>query len=195
MQRHLGKLAAAAVLALAASTAQAQTSLVKPWSLGITAGATLPTGDLGDLQGTGFNVGGLLDVRSPAIPVGLRLDAAMHQFSGKDVTIGAVSGETADLRVINVNGNATLDVPGFVVFRPYVIGGLGLYRSQPVGDDIDVDAENDLGFNIGGGFRWELAGFGALIEARFHYIPQEKGTGNPDGNAVTFLPIVFGLTF
>ena len=45
---------------------------------------------------------------------------------------------------------------------------------------------NELGVNLGGGYRFALTGFSAYAEARYHHILN---------TSVNFIPITFGVTF
>jgi len=101
--------------------------------------------------------------------VGFRLDGMYQQFDGSN---GGPSN-----RVLSLTGNAVLGPS----VGPYVIGGLGLYGTTPERGNSD----NDVGFNVGVGYRFELTGFSAFLEARYHYIKE----------SVTFVPLTFGVTF
>jgi opacity protein-like surface antigen len=63
---------------------------------------------------------------------------------------------TNDSNVVTLTGNAIIGVPigghGASV-RPYVVGGVGLIRSNvgTAGDLFDVRTKNDFGFDLGGG--------------------------------------------
>jgi hypothetical protein len=63
---------------------------------------------------------------------------------------------TNDSNVVTLTGNAIIGVPvgghGPSV-RPYVVGGVGLIRSNvgDAGDVFDVNTKNDFGFDVGGG--------------------------------------------
>jgi opacity protein-like surface antigen len=80
--------------------------------------------------------------------------------------------------------NALFEVPSGG-FTPYVIGGGGLYRLD---DSIGGDAQNEFGFNIGGGISMPLSGFKVFVEARYHRV-------NTEGGSTAFVPIVFGAIF
>ena len=82
MKRIAFTFAALAALTVASSTSSAQST--KPVSLGISAGAAIPVGDLADDFNTGWNVTGSLGFNSYASPVGFRIDAMYNGLSPKD---------------------------------------------------------------------------------------------------------------
>ena len=186
MHKRLASVGALA-LALAASAAGAQNvGETRAFSLGIAGGATVPTGDFGDLYGTGFNVMGSLGFQPAALPVGVRFDVAYHSLPGGDV--GGVF-ELDDLSIISGTANAVLTVSNTGGVRPYLIGGVGLYRA----DGGDGEASTDFGINGGGGLEFALAGFSTFLEARYHSVfIDDMGT---DVGNLNLIPIVFGLRF
>jgi hypothetical protein len=186
---HHTKVALSAALALAtavaAGAAGAQSS-TRPFSLGISGGLSLPTGDFGDAYNAGFNVSGHLGLQSSALPVGLRFDLGYNQWE--------LDGFDANLRSLAGIANAMLFFPrpsGSTV-RPYVSGGLGIYntkRSRDVtGGTVSTDGETNVGLNAGVGLDFGLSGISTFVEARFHSVFTDQSNTN-------FLPIVFGLRF
>lgn len=181
--------AGALALALAAPAAVAGAQAVgatRAFSLGIAAGATVPTGDLADGYGTGFNVMGTLGFQPAALPVGVRFDVMYHSLPGED--FGVI--ELPDLSIIAGTANAVLTVSNAGGVRPYLIGGIGLYR----GDAGDDDTSTDFGINGGAGLEFGLAGFSTFLEARYHSVFVDDGGVEDAGNA-NLIPIVFGLRF
>ncbi len=131
-------------------------------------------------------------------PLGIRLDGSYNQFAvaNEDIsgnvqitalTVNAVL--TPQTRGPGRRGAATVPNTG-----PYLIAGLGLYNVNEPTEFETFDGQffeqnvysNDIGFNIGGGYRFALSGFTGYVEARYHTV------SNTD---YTFVPIVFGITF
>jgi hypothetical protein len=165
-------IAAIAVLALPAE-AQRRTTF------GFAAGATIPTGVLGDATSTGFHALGTLSISGTATsPIGFRIDGMYNNLSGKS------SGP--DLTVWTVNGNLVYAFPGGLTATPYVIGGAGWYNMKA--DESDVDSTNDFGINGGVGARFALSGFSTFAEIRFHNIFSEE-------ESARFVPLTFGVVF
>ena len=171
--------AAALALVLSASSVQAQ----KPISFGVALGASMPTGDLGDGTEMGYHALGTLAWSAPTWPVGIRFDAQYNKLSGKDV--GGISG--VDLGILGITANATWGMPmAASPVSPYLIGGIGMYRSS-----FDCDgcsSQSDMGFNVGVGTKFALSGFGTFAEIRYHSIQADGGSAN-------FIPISFGIMF
>jgi hypothetical protein len=174
MKRTFLLAVAGLALSLPVATAQAQ----MPFDFGIMAGATLPTGDLGDAFDTGFNVGATLGFAPALMPVGMRIDGVYH-------SMGAVATGADDLSLISATLNAVLRIPtgAMVGVGPYAIGGLGLYSADAGGD-----RENEFGWNIGAGLRFDLAGFSTFGEVRYNSFSMGDET-------FSFVPITFGIMF
>ena len=174
--RILGAAIGLLALALSASDVQAQ----RRTSFGIAAGATVPTGDLGDGTDLGFHVLGTIGVGGTAgQPVGFRLDGMFN-------SLGAKGSGDADLRILTLNGNVVFSFPGQSSVTPYILGGAGIYNANI--DVSGVDSETDLGLNAGVGARFALSGFSTFAELRFHNV-----FADPD--SYTFIPLTFGITF
>ena len=186
MQRRLVPVCALALGLVAAGTAGAQDlGATRAVSFGIAAGATMPTGDYGDFFGTGFNVMGTLGVQPAFMPAGVRFDVAYHSLPGEDVF--GEDGE--DATILSGTANVLLSVSNTGGMRPYLIGGVGLYRLDAGGDETPTE----FGLNGGGGIEFGLAGFSTFVEARFHSVFTDD-EGEDFGN-LNLVPIVFGLRF
>ncbi len=142
-------------------------------NLSLAAGASFPTGSFGDVYDTGYHLLVGVGLNPPLSPVGFRIDGMFNEF---DVS-GASSAKT---RVLGLSGNLLVNASGGL--GPYLAGGVGLYDTRPTGGG----DRNDVGFNVGVGFRLGLAGFSAFAEARYHRVG--------DGVA-QFIPVTFGVTF
>ena len=148
-------------------------------------GASLPMGDFGDAAETGWHIGGLGEFAQPGWPVALRGEITYHRHSAKDVD-GSASVLSFIPNIVLPFGDPAATA------RPYIIGGLGVHH---VSVDLEVpgvgdaeDSETKFGFNVGGGFNFNLAGFDTFIEARWHSVLTE-------GNSTTFIPLSFGFKF
>lgn len=173
--------AAALALVLSASSVQAQ----KPISFGVALGASMPTGDAGDVSKMGYHAMGTLAWSVPTMPVGFRFDAQYNMLSGKD--FGGIS--APDLNILGVTANATWGMPmAASPVSPYLIGGLGMYRSSASDCSGSGCSGTDFGFNVGVGTKFALSGFGTFAEVRYHSI-------QADGGSYNFIPISFGIMF
>lgn len=177
---------AVAAAILCASSVSAQL----PVSFGVSAGASIPVGDFGDLNDAGFNFGAHARLSMPILPFALRFEVQHNRmkFSGSDANTLVTSG--------TVNGDYTLGSP-IMVAMPYVTAGLGGYyiktalRGATAGATRYGDVTN-FGLNGGFGVRMPLAGFSTFAEARVHWV--STGDEFLSGSA-TYVPLVFGITF
>lgn len=174
------KMLAVAAFALMAPIAMAQAQL----KFGIGAGASVPNGDLADATDMGYHFLATAGVKPPLAPVGFRVDGMFNQFNFK------APFDDQSLRIMGLNANAVLSMPGAVVLSPYLIGGVGMYNSKASG--AGSTSSNDLGVNIGGGISFGLAGFGAFAEIRFHDVMGKDASDNTVHSR--FIPITFGIT-
>jgi opacity protein-like surface antigen len=159
--------------------ASAQLSVLKPISIGIAGGGSMPTSDLADDSKTGYNGTVVVALKLPMIPVGLRLDGAYNHFSSKSVD--------GNLQIASVTGNVTYNLPSIGI-SPYVIAGAGMYSSVAKVGDLSSDRENDFGWNAGAGIKLPLVMFSTFVEARYNRIAVE-------GGSASFVPVTFGIMF
>ena len=169
----------AAVIALSAASASAGAQFSSnPFQIGASAGIGFPTGDLGDIANTGYNVTVALGYKPALTPIGVRLEAAYNQFGLKDVD--------GNVNIPAFTGNLVYSLPS-VSFSPYVIGGAGLYRTN-----VDIGGggsagENRFGFNVGGGIKIPLSSsFETFVEARYNRVTVDNGS-------MSFIPISVGI--
>ena len=175
--------AAAALTALAATAAPARAQGLG--AFGIAAGASVPTGDLGKTQSTGFHATVIVGAQPPLMPVGFRAEGSYNQFTTKSDAISIPGFPRNDLRVLSLTGNVILSAPG-VLARPYVIGGLGYYNLNF--KDSNIDSEGKFGFNAGIGAKFSLTGFSTFAEVRYHRV-------STDNSSLSYVPITFGIMF
>jgi opacity protein-like surface antigen len=184
----LTKFAAIAAIAVSTATvasAQSAISATKPFSIGISGGASIPTGDLSNDVNTGYNVGGHLGLGAPAIPISFRGDVNYDEF-------GAKGAGNSNAHVWSYTANAVYEVPTMTGIRPYVIGGIGGFTPavsySTEGSTYTASGGTKFGFDVGGGLTIPLAGFNAFVEARYNRF-------NDDGGSTSFVPITFGVMF
>jgi hypothetical protein len=179
MSRKLLTVAALAVFALPFATARAQLGY------GVAAGLAAPTGNLKNSVDMGYNVAASLLFLPPLAPVGFRFEGMFNQFNYKSTVV-----PSAKFNVLAGTANVMLTQPG--IMGPYLIGGLGMYRSSASCSGCTGSSSN-FGFNGGGGFRFGLSGFSAFAEARYHYVTGTASATSP--GSYNFIPLTFGVTF
>ena len=175
---RLGTLALAA-LALGAAPAKAQFV-----HFGVTGGLSIPTGDRSDAQNKGVNGGLLLAFKAPMTPFGLRADASLHHFSGKDMNVGGTT-VNASTNLWMTTGNVTLSLPVPSPVKPYAIAGIGVYGAITTVNGVP-GSTNETNFGINGGLGVQFSRL--FVEGRWHRI-------NTEGSATTVLPLSFGIIF
>jgi hypothetical protein len=170
---------------------------------GASVGANVPNGDFADGAKTGLVANGFVGLGTGRF--GLRgellwsrsdLDNAFIRKVGNAVLpsdgVGDVTGN-----VNMVAGTANIVLPlGQSMFRPYLIGGVGVYRrrvSQNVGGTIDEfqslkDTQTDVGYNGGVGLSIGGIGPSLFIEARYHSVQTTP-------ERTKFVPVVIGFSF
>ena len=188
--------AGAAGLLLSATAVGAQDAAgTRPFDIGLLGGATIPLGDFADGAETGFHVGGFLGFRlSQTSPLKLRAEVAFNRFGLKSEFLDDEDIEVeidGNASVLAVTGNAVYMAGGEGQARPYLMGGLGMYRLSVSAEAFGFDfseSETKFGFNAGAGVEFPLSGFTSFVEARFHSVSTEDGSTN-------FVPISFGIRF
>jgi hypothetical protein len=123
-------------------------------------------------------------------PVGIQIDGSYQQFNLDDEAFPGFSG--LKNRLIMGTGNIVFKFKTSEEssFRPYLIGGAGVYNSKITGADDPGDVlpggETKFGLNAGAGFDIKTSGIGLFVEGRFHNVFFE-------GDNLKFIPITLGI--
>lgn len=170
------KLLVGSAMALAAVAAAPQLEAQRQVEFGAFAGVGLPMGDFGEAVNTGWRVGGLVQAQPRNWPVALRGELGYQGFGGKNGNDGG--------NILDVTGNVIYDFgrntkDATTTF--YVIGGPGVYNISDGGG-------TKFGVNGGAGVNFNLSGFKAFAEARFHSVFTEVSNTN-------IIPLTFGIRF
>ncbi len=136
-----------------------------------------PTFSLEEGGGTDFHILGTLAFGGSADrPLAFRADGMWDFADGGNLIIGT--------------GNIVYNfsVSDETKFRPYLIGGAGVYYFSP--DDDAFDSSTDFGINAGAGFAAPIGSGTTKIfgEVRFHNI-------FTDGESTNIMPLTLGLMF
>jgi opacity protein-like surface antigen len=170
--------AGAIAVALLASMAAAQT----PVEFGLGAGISIPSGTTGNGLKTGWHGTALVQVKPAASPVGFQVDGSYHQLGfdgggGKDQIISGTA-----------NAVYTFSVAPETRFRPYLIGGGGVYNVKAKPDVGSSISDTKFGINVGAGFNFMTSGVGLFVEGRFHNV-------FVTGSDFHYIPITAGVRF
>lgn len=180
--------AAAAILLVIASAAL-EGQVPRPFRIGIAGGVTIPLGEDADYYNLGFNGQLAMRIAPAAWPVAVRVEAAMHQLSSKDVNSGPgdtlVLGDFAAF-AFGAVAEYAIGAPGPI--RPYFLFGAGMYRLESDAtlytQQVSV-SDTKTGVNLGFG----LSSRGRLYaEFRVHNIFGEGGSAR-------LYPVSIGLWF
>jgi hypothetical protein len=162
---------------------------IRPFRIGVGGGPAMPLGESGDQLILGWNALGMIAIAVPALPLGLRLDAAYNEFGFERALLGSSGGPPGSQRVTSFTVNPTLNLPteGQLV-TPYFIGGVGSYSVGCTESSSVCTSSTHVGWNVGGGAKFQLFGLRAFAEARYHRTSQRD-------LSVQYLPLTLGLLF
>ncbi len=185
--RRLWKGAAALTLGmlLTAPTVRAQGA---EFALG--GGLGVPLGDFDDAAKLGWHGLAAVSLVPEGWPVGIQFDGSYQQFSLEDA--GGFTG--LKTRFIQGTGNVVFKFKTSEesTFRPYLLGGVGVYNLKTTAEDDPGDllggGETDFGLNAGAGFDFKAGGAGLFLEGRFHNVFSS-------GSNTQFFPISVGIRF
>ncbi len=163
-----GIAATAVLLAAVAGTASAQAASSSRFA--VQGGVVMPTGDFGDVEDMGFQIGGAYSMMVSKLNLRINVDYTRHGLSDID-------GSWSQLGAM-VNG-----IFPFADKGVYGLVGLG-YQNQTIDiDGLGNDSEGDLAWNAGIGYgkgKW-------YVEARYLSVMSDPNT--------TSIPVVFGWKF
>ena len=166
--------------AATASDARAQMAV----SAGVGGGFTAVTGDASRVwDAGGFHMQGMVAFGRAASAVGFRTDIMYQRFTS---SLAGEAGRTSDLAgIVSVAYSPTT-----YLLKPYVLGGVGVYRSTDNFDAPQIHEEpiTRLGASAGVGARLSFVRFGTFVEARFHRIFGAT-------RDVDFVPVTVGVMF
>jgi hypothetical protein len=155
-------------------------------------GVGVPLGDFDDGAKLGWHGLAALSFVPEGWPVGIQFDGSYQQFGVED--FGGFTG--VKHRFIMGTGNVVFKFKTSEesTFRPYLLGGVGVYNGKTTAEDDPGDVlgggETDFGLNAGAGFDFKAGGAGLFIEGRFHNV----FTGGPGGDT-QFIPLTLGIRF
>jgi hypothetical protein len=212
-----------AAIAAGAGTARAQAAApARALTFGVSGGVSLPLGDFGDGVKTGFNAGAHIAFKPAMLPFGVRVEGQYNRFAVKDLGLDDFGGDSVDLggdfgeefpfdldldgnaRLLSGTINAVFGVPAASsAFRPYVIGGVGVYNEKVSFSVLGITAsqsQTKFGINGGAGIEFGLGRVAAFAEARYHMVfDKEDGDDDDFGGGstsnTTFIPISLGIKF
>jgi hypothetical protein len=168
--------AALAGMLMAFSRLQAQGA-----ELSLGGGVGVPLGSYDDVVKMGWQGTAGVSFVPRRLPFAVQIDGNYARFSDESAL---------DIKSQLIYGTANL-VYQFqsaenTRFRPYLIGGGGVYNSKATGSDAPSGSTTKVGINLGAGFDFKAGGAGLFLEGRWHNVFLE-------GNNLKFLPITLGI--
>ncbi len=154
-------------------------------------GASVPLSTFGDFAKTGFHGMVAVSFAPSSFPLGFQVDGMYQRLKNEDIITGDRSSQ-----IIQGTGNLIykFKTSEGSSFRPYLIGGAGVYNRKQVGGS-DVagpgvgntgNTSTDFGLNGGAGFDFKAGSIGLFLEGRFHNVFTA-------GENVKFIPITVGI--
>jgi hypothetical protein len=148
-------------------------------------GVTTPLGNFDDAAKLGWHATGAVSYVPPNLPVGFQIDGTFSRLSDEtDFDIKS--------QLIYGTGNVLyrFQTSEQTRFRPYLIGGGGVYNLDVKGDDVPsgVESVTKFGLNAGAGFDFKAGAAGVFVEGRFHNVFTE-------GDNTNFIPFTVGVRF
>jgi hypothetical protein len=153
-------------------------------------GVGVPLGDFDDGAKLGWHGLAAISFVPNGWPVGIQFDGSYQQFGRADAS-------TFKTRLIQGTGNVVFKFKTSEesTFRPYLLGGVGVYNSKFTAEDDPDDllggGTTDFGVNAGAGFDFKAGGAGLFIEGRFHNV--FSGDESISGSNLQFIPITLGI--
>jgi outer membrane protein with beta-barrel domain len=149
----------------------------------IGAGVGVPLGNFDDVVKIGWQGTAAVSFVPRSLPVGIQVDGSFSQFGDES---------PLDIKSQLIYGTANA-VYGFATsegsrFRPYLIGGGGVYNSKETGTDALGGSTTKFGLNVGAGFDFRAGSAGLFLEGRFH----DVFVAGPN---LEFFPLNLGIRF
>jgi hypothetical protein len=178
MRCGIAALPAVALVLLGAPAVRAQGT---EFSVG--GGVAVPLGDFDDVVKIGWQGTAGVAFSPQSLPVGIHVDGTFSQFGDEsplDIKSQLIYG--------TVNAVYRFESAEASSFRPYLIGGGGIYSSKETGSDALGGSTTKFGINAGAGFDFTVGGAGLFVEGRFHDVFVE-------GPNLQIFPINLGIRF
>jgi hypothetical protein len=153
-------------------------------------GIGIPLGSFDDAAKLGWHGLAAVSFVPNGWPVGIQIDGSYQQFSLDDAAFPGTTG--LKNRFLMGTGNIVFKFKTSEEssFRPYLIGGGGVYNTKVTGGDtpgvVLPGGETKFGINAGAGFDFKAGAAGLFLEGRFHDV-------FTDGENLKFIPITVGI--
>lgn len=163
------------------------------FGFGIGGGISFPVGDFGDVVGTGWHTGLVVEGRRMGTPLALRFAGDFHRFGLSDEA-EAILGTEGDVDLWRWAAEAVWYFQASDVASPFLSAGLGamngdLSVSEDDGDLVGLQGDTRFTFSVGMGVMLPVTrSVGVAVEGRY-----VVATG--DGTDPNLVPISVRVTF
>lgn len=163
--------------------------------LGIGGGVSLPVSHAKDALKDGWHVRGIVEVKPPMFPLGLRGALGYQKFDLDH----APAGTQGTGNILSGLGGITIGM-SLGPIRPYVTASLGAFRVETKVDSTGAETsahETKFGIDGGAGIQFKLASMHGFLEARVENVYTDQGfdTSILEKNSTRIIPVTFGLMF
>jgi hypothetical protein len=153
-------------------------------------GIGIPLGSFDDAAKMGWHGLAAVSFVPNGWPVGIQVDGSYQQFSLDDNAFPGTSGLKNRFLIGTGNLVFKFKTSEESTFRPYLIGGGGVYNTKITGSDdpgvILDNGQTKFGINAGAGFDFKAGAVGLFAEGRFHDV-------FTSGENLKFIPITVGI--
>jgi hypothetical protein len=150
-------------------------------------GIGMPLGSFDDAAKVGWHGLAAVSIVPEGAPVGIQIDGQYQQYKldgFSDTKERFIMGTANVVFKFKTTEEST--------FRPYLIGGGGVYNFKQTGSadpgQVLEGGTTKFGINAGAGFDIKAGGAGLFVEGRFHDVFSE-------GENLQFIPITVGIRF
>jgi hypothetical protein len=146
-------------------------------------GVGIPLGTFDDAVKIGWHGTGAVSFVPESWPLGIQFDGTYSQFSDEtslDIKSQLIYGTVSAVYKFESSEDTS--------FRPYLIGGGGVYNSKATGSDALEGSSTKFGINLGAGFDFKTGGASLFVEGRFHNVFTEAEN-------LKFVPLTLGIRF
>ena len=153
-----------------------------PVRFGLGGGASIPSGSFSNGLNTGWEGTALVQYLPTTSPVGFQIDGAYNQLG--------FEGGGGKYEVIDGTANVVYEFKTSAEskFRPYLIGGGGVYNLKNKPDALPSESNTKFGVKAGAGFNFGPPKTSFFIESRFHNVFLS-------GSDFHYIPIIAGIRF
>ena len=172
------------------------------WLIDGNAGVGIPTGDLGDLFGSGLLVGASVGYLSAPFEIGVDVSMTQNDMSGEWEEAHVAIGAEDELKFFQYGVHARWMSPSQSTLSPYFGVGLGGYNIKErytEGDLEEEPSETVLGVNARAGLNyWISSAWGIGADLSYHTAwLDEDGSEFPEefGSSAQFIGVALGLRY